>query len=97
MTYDELAEAKTIVEIDDVYHARVVISQTMHMDPELRMMRVAEMLATLREYYVQIGKSTASGPKGARELLEWMDRKGGLGYDVHDRIRKVLGKPKQFD
>lgn len=25
-----------------------------------------------------------------RELLEWMDRKGGLGLDVHDRIRQEL-------
>jgi hypothetical protein len=30
-----------------------------------------------------------------RKLLEWMDRKGGLGLDVHARIREVLdNKPK---
>jgi hypothetical protein len=25
-----------------------------------------------------------------REVLEWLDRKGGLGYDAHDRIRSAL-------
>ena len=25
-----------------------------------------------------------------RELLEWLDRKGGLGIDVHERIRSTL-------
>lgn len=28
-----------------------------------------------------------------RSLLEWMDRKGGLGLDVHNRITEALGKP----
>lgn len=25
-----------------------------------------------------------------RECLEWLDRRGGLGHDVHDRIRASL-------
>lgn len=25
-----------------------------------------------------------------RETLEWLDRKGGLGLDVHERIRSIL-------
>ena len=25
-----------------------------------------------------------------REMLEWLDRKGGLGLDVHERIRSTL-------
>jgi hypothetical protein len=29
-----------------------------------------------------------------REALEWMDRKGGLGLDVHDRIRAALSAHK---
>jgi len=28
------------------------------------------------------------------ELLDWLDRKGGLGLDVHDRITAVLQKAK---
>jgi len=27
-----------------------------------------------------------------REMLEWLDRGGGLGRDVHAMIRKALGK-----
>lgn len=27
-----------------------------------------------------------------RELLDWIDRGGGLGLDVHQRIRAALGK-----
>lgn len=27
-----------------------------------------------------------------RELLEYLDRRGGLGLDVHDMIRKALGR-----
>lgn len=29
-------------------------------------------------------------PKDAEELLRWLDRKGGLGLDVHERIAAVL-------
>jgi len=25
-----------------------------------------------------------------RDVLEWLDRKGGLGLDVHERVRKAL-------
>lgn len=25
-------------------------------------------------------------------LLRWLDRKGGLGHDVHDQIEKVIAK-----
>lgn len=31
-----------------------------------------------------------------RAALEWLDRKGGLGLDVHERIRKALGKPEPY-
>ncbi len=24
------------------------------------------------------------------EVLEWLDRRGGLGYDAHDRIKSAL-------
>lgn len=30
--------------------------------------------------------------RAAEDLLKWLDRKGGLGLDVHERIREVLGK-----
>ena len=26
-----------------------------------------------------------------RNVLEWLDRKGSLGYEAHDRIRGALG------
>lgn len=32
--------------------------------------------------------------KDLREMLEWLDRSGGLGADVHDRIRRVLDGTK---
>lgn len=28
-----------------------------------------------------------------RECLEWLDRRGGLGLDIHETIRKVLDGP----
>ena len=31
-----------------------------------------------------------------RELLEWMDRIGGLGHEVHQRIAEVLGQRRPF-
>lgn len=29
---------------------------------------------------------------GLREVLEWLDKRGGLGHLAHDNIRKVLSK-----
>lgn len=31
-----------------------------------------------------------SAEQEMRKLLEWMNRRGGLGYDVHARITEVL-------
>jgi chromosome segregation ATPase len=30
--------------------------------------------------------------KQARDLLDWLDARGGLGLDVHERIEAVIGK-----
>jgi hypothetical protein len=29
-----------------------------------------------------------------RETLEWLDRRGGLGYEAHNQIRGALGRPR---
>lgn len=56
MTYEELAGAKVIVEIDDVRHARTLVSETIYLSKELRMYRVAELVVALREHYVRLGR-----------------------------------------
>lgn len=58
MIFEELLDAKAIVEIDDVHHARAIVDDTCGRKKELRMFRTAEILAALREYYVKIGAET---------------------------------------
>lgn len=59
MTFEELLDAKSIVEIDDVRHAYAITDEIRGRHKELRMFRIAELLAALREYYVKIGAETA--------------------------------------
>lgn len=56
MTFEELLETKTTVEIDDIHNARAVVSETANYQRELVMFRTAEILANLRDYYVKIGR-----------------------------------------
>jgi hypothetical protein len=46
------------------------------------------------ETAMQLQDAAARG-RVLREALEWMDRKGGLGLDVHDRIRAALSASKE--
>lgn len=32
-----------------------------------------------------------------RETLEWLNRRGGLGYEAHDRIRAALTPPDRVE
>lgn len=52
------------------------------------------LIELAREEGVLAGKLEAARsarlPKDAEELLRWLDRKGGLGLDVHERIAAVL-------
>lgn len=38
--------------------------------------------------------SPVSASAEMRKVLEWLDRRGGLGYDAHDRIRAALAIPQ---
>lgn len=57
MTSEELRVAQAIVEIDDVRFAQVMIEETCFLQKELRMFRIAQLLAALRESYVEIGRN----------------------------------------
>ena len=56
MTAEELYEGKALPEIDDLRHAQAIMNKVLRTQKEARVFGVAEMLAQLREYYVEIGK-----------------------------------------
>jgi len=55
---DKLYENKHF-EIDDVHHAAALLTGTMNVQPEGKVIYLARMLAVLREYYYEIGRQMA--------------------------------------
>jgi len=54
------------------------------------MVRVCDSYAAENQRLFDRAEAASTRLAKARETLEWLNRRGGLGYDAHDRIRTAL-------
>ena len=55
------------------------------------------LIEQMSVFYATQIEELAEQNRQLREMLEWLNRRGGLGLDVHERIRKLLEEQKHGD